>query len=567
MTTQSIKLDIQTVTPAQLQLEKWTHGEIWSGVDELVIGLGDGHWYGGGGLVHQQYPLEKIAQYPAPFITSDNGHTGLLGILEPFWWNSAGGGFWIESDDFTFSFNAPLDGTPPAHSFQDPAHNEKRPTLAENIETDGVIHIRGDNLRIRFFACENAREIVESFWALLHIPAPPPYALFAKPLWTTWAHFKNDISQEKIEDYLTQLEAHGFSVSIFGIDAKWQDEFGNTRFDTQKFPQLSQLIKHIHQLEAEVTVWAIPFFMEQSQHFTTANEQGFTLTDTEGKPYIGTWWEGDAAFLDLTNQVALDWHLDNLEQLASETDLDGFKFDAGEAMFFVNAELAPLDKPVNMATHHYIERLSQAYPWSDVRCGWRNQAHPMLFRQWDKSTRWDLANGLASCITQAITLNMLGYPFSFPDMIGGNQYGAPVDEELLIRWTQAVAPMPIIQFSVPPWQFSAECVRICREYADLHAALAVQHIASTRKHQPLVRPIWWLAPNDEAALTCNDEYLIGDTLLIAPVITEGARQRDIYIPPGEWRSYWDSNEVYTGGQMLKAYPASLETLPLFIKNA
>lgn len=566
MMTKSTKLDIQTVRPAQLQIETWEHGEIWSGITELVIGLGDSHWYGGGGLVHQQYPLEKLAQYSVPFITSDNGHTGLLGILEPLWWNSAGSGFWIESDDFTFSFNAPLSGEAPAHSFQDPAHNEFRPMLAQTIETDGTIRIQGENLRVRFFNCADARQVIEAFWDLLSIPTPPPAHIFRKPLWTTWAHFKNTISQAKIEDYLTQLEAHGFSASIFGIDAKWQDEFGNTRFDTQKFPQLPQLIERIHQLDAEVTVWAIPFFMEQSQHFAPANAQDFTLKDKMGAPYIGTWWEGDAAFLDLTNAAALDWHLSNLEQLASETQLDGFKFDAGEAMFFVNEDLAPLDESVNLATHHYVERLSQAFPWSDVRCGWRNQVHPMLFRQWDKSTRWDYANGLSSCITQAITLNMLGYPFSFPDMIGGNQYGNALDEELLIRWTQAVAPMPIIQFSVPPWEYSADCIQLCKKYADLHAELAPQHIAQAENRQPLVRPLWWLDSTDEIALTCADEYLIGEMILVAPIIEAGAIERDIYLPHGTWRSYWDASEIYKGGQILENYPAPLETLPMFIKS-
>ena len=85
-------------------------------------------------------------------------------------------------------------------------------------------------------------------------------------------------------------------------------------------------------------------------------------------------------------------------------------------MFFTNEELK-WDGVPNQATTRYIKELSERYPWCDVRCGWRNQSHPMLFRQWDKSSRWGFDNGLVSCITQAITLNMLGYPYSFPDLI------------------------------------------------------------------------------------------------------------------------------------------------------
>jgi alpha-glucosidase (family GH31 glycosyl hydrolase) len=59
--------------------------------------------------------------------------------------------------------------------------------------------------------------------------------------------------------------------------------------------------------------------------------------------------------------------------------------------------------------------------------------------------------------------------------------------------------------------------------------------------------LWWIAPSDDTALTCDDSYLIGDDLLIAPVISEGARQRDIYLPAGNRRSYWNPAEIHNDG--------------------
>jgi alpha-glucosidase (family GH31 glycosyl hydrolase) len=215
-----------------------------------------------------------------------------------------------------------------------------------------------------------------------------------------------------------------------------------------------------------------------------------------------------------------------------------------------------------------VAHAARYFPWSDTRSGWRNQAAPMLFRQWDKSSAWGFDNGLASCITQALTLNLLGYSFSFPDMVGGNLYGSQiVTAELMIRWAQAVAPMPLIQFSLAPWDYGEECARLCARYSRLHEELAARNIALARQRAPIVRPVWWIAPQDEAALTCDDAYLIGDDLLVAPVITEGARQRDIYLPPGQWRSYWHHGEVHQGGAWLHAYPAPLDTLPLFERVA
>jgi len=68
--------------------------------------------------------------------------------------------------------------------------------------------------------------------------------------------------------------------------------------------------------------------------------------------------------------------------------------------------------------------------------------------------------------------------------------------------------------------------------------------------------------NSETALTCDDEFLLGDDILVAPVVTPNQRARDIYLPPGQWRDYW-TKQVFTGATMLKEYPAPLEVLPFF----
>ena len=163
-----MKLNISHINPSTPQTESWAHGVIWHGVNDIAIALGDAHWYGQGGLVHQQWPLEKLAQYEAPFLTSDNGATGHLGILHPFWFTSSGAGVLVEGpgrDDLITSFNAPLDGEAHSHSFAHPSPNAERPLLADGIATDGALRIKGQNLSIRFFELGNAREVVEALLA------------------------------------------------------------------------------------------------------------------------------------------------------------------------------------------------------------------------------------------------------------------------------------------------------------------------------------------------------------------------------------------------------------------
>ena len=81
------------------------------------------------------------------------------------------------------------------------------------------------------------------------------------------------------------------------------------------------------------------------------------------------------------------------------------------------------------------------------------------------------------------------------------------------------------------------------------------------------RPIWWLDPHDEVALGVDDEFLLGDQVLAAPVMEEGAVTRDVYLPSGTWR---DGNnmeaESVTGPTWIRDYEAPLFVLPYFVKD-
>jgi alpha-glucosidase (family GH31 glycosyl hydrolase) len=203
-----------------------------------------------------------------------------------------------------------------------------------------------------------------------------------------------------------------------------------------------------------------------------------------------------------------------------------------------------------------------------VRSGWKNQRAPIFFRQWDKTTAWGLGNGLHSVLTGILTLGLSGYPFTLPDMVGGNAYDEKADAELMIRWTQLNALLPAVQFSLAPWDYGEECTSICRRYADLHTEFAPRILElakeTTETGKPIIRPIFWLDKNNEEALTCDDEFLLGDDVLVAPVVHPNLRQRTILLPPGKWKDHW-TGEIFEGPARLIDYPAPLEILPFFEK--
>ena len=94
----------------------------------------------------------------------------------------------------------------------------------------------------------------------------------------------------------------------------------------------------------------------------------------------------------------------------------------------------------------------------------RTQGVGLLTRMGDRFSTWGVDNGLQSVIPTLLTSSILGYPFCLPDMIGGNAYfGTKPDPELMVRWTQASALMPALQFSIAPWDLGPQVDELCHE--------------------------------------------------------------------------------------------------------
>ena len=206
----------------------------------------------------------------------------------------------------------------------------------------------------------------------------------------------------------------------------------------------------------------------------------------------------------------------------------------------------------------------------EVRVGVQTQNLPIFVRMLDKNSNWENKNGLKTLINTALTFGILGYPFILPDMIGGNAYeGNKPDRELFIRWLEATALLPSMQFSIVPWQYDEEVVNISRKFVKLHedySGLIIELAQeSVRTGAPIIRPLWWIAPFDEQAQIIDSQFLLGNNTLVAPVLEKGAVSRDIYLPSGTWHSVLDGRNI-SGPEYLRAYSAKLDELPIFIRT-
>jgi alpha-glucosidase (family GH31 glycosyl hydrolase) len=432
---------------------------------------------------------------------------------------------------------------------------------------DGVFTFRGNALDVRFSFSENAITAYQNLVKHFGHPAEmPPESLFTKPTWTTWARYKTNINEEVVLRFADEIIKYDYPYNVLEIDDRWQVHYGDLGFDPERFPNPPDMIDQLHEKGFKVTAWVIPFLQPESQAFADGAKNGWLVRQQDGSPYLVEWWQGRGGLLDVTNPSALEWFFERLNQLQARTGLDGFKFDAGEACFLPSDAVTYRPIHPNEYTQGYVDAVSKQYRLTEVRSGWKNQRAPIFFRQWDKTTAWGLGNGLHSVLTGILALGLSGYPFILPDMVGGNAYDEKADAELMIRWTQLNALLPAMQFSLAPWDYGEECTSICRRYADLHTEHAPRILAlakeTTETGKPIIRPIFWLDKNNEDALTCDDEFLLGDDVLVAPVVHPNLRQRTILLPPGKWKDHW-TGKIFEGPARLIDYLAPLEILPFF----
>jgi alpha-glucosidase len=187
----------------------------------------------------------------------------------------------------------------------------------------------------------------------------------------------------------------------------------------------------------------------------------------------------------------------------------------------------------------------------------------------DNSANW---LHVALTIPMLTNLGASGVPFVGADV--GGFVGTP-SAELYTRWLQAAALTPFFRTHSAidseqrePWSFGADFERINRASIELRYQLLPTIYSlfaeSEKTGIPPLRALWFVYPNDVKAALIEDEYLVGNDLLVAPVVTEGALKRQVYFPKGDtWIDWW-SGVRYAGGKAV-VVDAPLDRLPLYVR--
>lgn len=396
--------------------------------------------------------------------------------------------------------------------------------------------------------------------------------LFTAPQYNTWIEMIYEPTQEKVLKYAASILDNGLQPGVLMIDDNWQEDYGVWQFHPGRFPDPQKMISQLHEMGFKVMLWVCNFISPDSLTSRQAAANGYLIRTPEGKPAIAEWWNGQSNILDLSDDRAIAWFNDQLDRLTAETGVDGFKFDAGDMAHFRDDFVCR--KP--MCAHEYSQawaKIGERFPLNEYRACWKQEGKPLAQRLSDKNHSWELRDGLGSLIPNGLAQGLLGYAFTCPDMIGGGEYmnflenSSNLDMELIVRNAQCAALFPMMQFSVAPWRvLDKTYLDLCIEAARVHTAYGEKIHALAREAsktgEPIIRSMEYDFPGCGYE-HIRDQFMLGDDLLVAPVLKKGAVSRDIVFPAGTWVG---DDESVVEGPCTLCIDAPLSRLPRYEKQ-
>ncbi|KAJ2949769.1 hypothetical protein O0L34_g15702 [Tuta absoluta] len=539
----------------------WKISIYWEGpadkVFEDCLSFGERQWYAGPEQKEQYWPIQKSNLKKYSIISKEEDNAA---VSERYWLSSMGTYIYVYPEAPLFvDYHNILDNHLCLIAEVADPYSTKR---TRNVLKYDMWFFEFDPKKAHLHAVEN----------YLGKPSGvPDYRMIQYPVYSTWARYSREIDQDSLWAFANEIKDSGFPNAQFEIDDLWEICYGSLTVDERKLPNLKQLVQDIKSLGFRVTIWVHPFINKDCDPwYSEALEKGYLVLNEEGSP-DSTWWNNNGSvpgYIDFTNPEAAEWYSSRIQNLLDTYDIDSLKFDAGESSWSpqIPVQNGDIDLHPGHIVQSYVRTVAKFGPLIEIRAGMRTQDLPVFIRMVDKDTYWGFNNGLRTLVTTLLSMNLNGYTLVLPDMIGGNGYNEAPSKELFVRWLQANVFMPTLQYSFVPWDHDDETVEICRHYTELHAELADAIVEAMENSvaygTPVNPPIWWLDPTDQVALACDDEFLLGERYLAAPVMEEGAVSRHVYLPKGTWRD-GNTGDLIEGPVLLEDYPAPLDTLPYF----
>ncbi len=453
-------------------------------------------------------------------------------------------------------------------------------------------------------------DVLAAFLAEIGRPTLPPAWVYH--LWMSGNEWD---TQARVRAEVERSLAEGIPVGVVVIEA-WSDEttfvaFRDARYAVHPdgaphrladfafppdgaWPDPKGLVDWLHTRGIRVLLWQVPLLKahpapqgQARADRDTMVARGYAVREADGRPYRNRgWWFPGALLPDWTNPDAKRWWLEKRRYLVEEVGIDGFKTDGGEHAWGDGLRYADGTRgaetnnryPLHYAAaYHELLRSCGRRPVTFSRAGFTGAGAVPLHWAGDEDSTWA---AFRAAITAGLTAGASGIFFWGWDLAGFS--GEIPSAELYLRAAAMAAFCPIMQYHSEfnrhrrpsrdrtPWNIAERTsdprvLPTFRRFAQIRERL-VPYLADQARRavatsRPLMRALCFEWPADPQIWDVPYQYLLGDALLVAPVVEPGATDWEVYLPAGRWVDLWTGAAVEGGRRVTRAVP--LEIIPVF----
>lgn len=465
----------------------------------------------------------------------------------------------------------------------------------------------GGELNYYFFYGPSIKKILGRYADLTgHMPLPPMWALGNQQ--SRWSYYPDTMVEQVVREY----RARNLPLDVIHLDIDYMQSYRVFTFDPARFPNPKDFTDKLARQGVKLVAIVDPGVKYQppaknappvkstQPELETQNRRYYVFDEgmeknyfqhrRSGELFIPKVWPGDSVFVDYTLPEARRWW-GNLHRAYTDNGVAGIWNDMNEPSDFVDqtgknqSDVVSYDEGENSthaknrnvfallearATYEGLARVTpDRRPYVITRAAYAGIQRYSTMWTGDTNSTWE---ALALNVPMFTTLGLSGEPFVGSDVGGFMGRG---NGELLVRGYQISFLAPFCRnhkvidgYDQEPWRFGKYYEDIIRKYLKLrYQLLPFLYTTLEEAHRtgvPLFRPLVLNYPDDANTYNLDDEFMIGDDVLVAPVVKPDVTSRLVYLPKGLWYDYW-TNKKYEGGNMIRM-DAPLETVPMFVRG-
>lgn len=404
----------------------------------------------------------------------------------------------------------------------------------------------GDETADLFIMLGSPKEILGEYTSLVGRPECPP--LWSFGLWQSRISYFTEAEGRSVAK---QLRDNKIPSDVIHFDTGWFETDWQCDYEfSHNFDDAEKMLADLKADGFRTCLWQLPYFTPKNRYFKYLVDEGLAVKNGKGGlPF-------EDAVLDFSNPKTVKWYQDRLEGLLKQ-GVAVIKVDFGEAAPYNNGvyasgktgfyehNLYPLR--YNKAAYDIIKQTNNGEGIIWARSAWAGSQRFPLHWGGDAATT---NTGLLGSIREGLSFGLSGFSFWSND-IGGFVTKSP--EELYRRWMpygMLTSHSRVHGVETEPWLYDEDFIAYFRECSELKYKLMPYIYEQAKKAAaeglPMQRALLLDYPDDPGAWLIEDQYLFGESMMVAPMLEAGTG-RDVYLPGKDrWVDY-QTGKTYNAG--------------------